>query len=273
MNALGTYFFEIVVGKEIFVTAFAAVCGLGQVTGLLIMPKFAKKHGKKKVIQTAFTLAIVGDLLMLVLSFFFLKFYEPLNATTMIFGGKFPLGVFLLFIPFAILAFTSCIGIGMSFTAQTVMLSDIVDYGEYKQGSRNDSTVFSMKSFLLKFALTTQTAITGLGLALSGTDKIYEGIQADITAAEEVGKKLTIDYASRFDFSQKLTVSMMMFAIPPILCIIALIIFNKKYRLYGDLENKVNEFVVEKHKNDIVDKRDKLTQIVEKVNDDIRSGE
>ena len=136
-----------------------------------------------------------------------------------------------------------------------------------------DIFVVPLKSFLLKFALTTQTAITGLGLALSGTDKIYEGIQADITAAEEVGKKLTIDYASRFDFSQKLTVSMMMFAIPPILCIIALIIFNKKYRLYGDLEKKVNEFVVEKHKNDIVDKRDKLTQIVEKVNEDIRSGE
>ncbi len=230
MSALGTYFFEIVAGREILVTYFAAICGFGQVMGLLIMPKISGKFGKKKVIQTAFSLTITGDIIMLLLSFVYLKI-DPLSNAG-----------YYMFIPFAIFAFISCIGIGMSFTCQTVMLADIVDYGEYKLGKRTDSTVFSMKSFLLKFALTAQVAITGIGLSISKTDVVYKKLS---------GSSIE-NFAPYFSDSQKITVSMMMFAIPPVLAVIALIIFNKKYKLYGELEKKVNEFVRAKHACDFM---------------------
>ena len=241
MSAMGTYFFEIVAGNESLVTLFAAVCGLGQLVGLLIMPSISKKFGKKRVIQTAFLSALFGDVIMVVISRFFLNEIAnggPANPITLLGFTFTPL-----FVPFAIFAFISCVGIGMSFTCQTVMLADIVDYGEYKLGTRNDSTVFSMKSFLLKFALTTQTLIVGIALGISKTDTAYDAFSA--------GNGLTA--AQAFSPFQREVVTDVMFIIPPILALVAFIIFTKKYRLYGDLEKKVNEYTKAKHANDLLE--------------------
>lgn len=246
MSAMGTYFFEIVAGNESLVTLFAAVCGLGQLIGLLIMPSIAKKFGKKRVIQTAFLSALFGDIVMVIISRFFLSEMKLTMAGSATKYGSISVLGFdfsVLFIPFAIFAFIACVGIGMSFTCQTVMLADIVDYGEYKLGTRNDSTVFSMKSFLLKFALTTQTLITGVALSLSKTDAAYEKFSSDATLVA----------AKAFTATQMEVVTDVMFIIPPVLALIAFIIFTKKYRLYGDLEKKVNEFVKVKHANDLAD--------------------
>jgi melibiose permease len=244
MSAMGTYFFEIVAGNEALVTLFAAVCGLGQLIGLLIMPSIAKKFGKKRVIQTAFLLALFGDIIMVVISRFFLSEMKlQMAGATMRYGNITFVGFTfsVLFIPFAIFAFIACVGIGMSFTCQTVMLADIVDYGEYKTGTRNDSTIFSMKSFLLKFALTAQTLVTGLSLSLSKTDAAYAKFSADAT----------LTAAQAFTSGQMEVVTDVMFIIPPVLALVAFIIFSKKYRLYGELEQKVNAYVKEKHAHDL----------------------
>ena len=74
------------------------------------------------------------------------------------------------FILFAIFGIVGCMGIGCMFVAETIMLADIVDYGEFKLGYRTDSIVFSMKSLLLKVAYSIQSLIIGAGLQLSHYD-------------------------------------------------------------------------------------------------------
>ena len=69
------------------------------------------------------------------------------------------------------------IGIGSMFVNQTVMLADVVDYGEYKLGKRNQSLTFSMKGFLQKMAYTVQCIIMYLTFSITK----YEGTAPEQT--------------------------------------------------------------------------------------------
>ena len=114
------------------------------------------------------------------------------------------------------------------FVAQTIFLADIVDYGEYKNGERNESITFSMKGFLQKMAYTIQTIILFCGLGLVNYNE-------QITSAERV-----------LDSTTKNAIGFICFGIPPVLILLSLIIFSKKFKLYGELADKVHQFIVEK---------------------------
>ena len=115
-------------------------------------------------------------------------------------------------------------GIASMFVNQTVFLSDIVDYGEVKLGFRAQSVTFSMKGFLQKMAYTVQTIM--LYAFLWGTN--YDG-----------------DLHSANPAAAKSAVSFMLYIAPPILIFASLLIFSKKYKLYGkymdDVTNQVKE--------------------------------
>lgn len=53
-------------------------------------------------------------------------------------------------------------GTGLELGCATVFLSDVVDYGEYKLGTRNESVVFSLQTLIVKFT----AALTSLSLDL-----------------------------------------------------------------------------------------------------------
>jgi len=53
-------------------------------------------------------------------------------------------------------------------TLMWVMMSDVVDYGEYKQGKRMDGTVFSTLLAILKMGMAVSGAVVGWTLGMSG---------------------------------------------------------------------------------------------------------
>ncbi len=116
------------------------------------------------------------------------------------------------------------LGTGSMFVNQTVMLADCVDYGEYKTGKRNQSLTFSMKGFLQKMAYTVQAVIMYAAFSITG----YDGQAAVQTPAA------------------KSAVSFLMFIVPPVMIIISLIIFSKKYKIYGDFKQEILRAVSEK---------------------------
>ena len=200
-NAMGIYYFDKVMGDKSYLSYFAAIGGVGQALGLFLLPVLSKRFTRRRVIQGAMIMTIIG------------------------YAGMFISGpVISSFIPFAVFALIGCIGIGCIFVSQTVMLADIVDYGEYSLGYRSESIVFSMKGFLQKLAYTIQAIVIALGLKFSSYDA---------TLAEQT--VLT-----------KNTIAAMMFVIPPIFVTLSLIIFTKKYKLYGELSDKVNAFIAER---------------------------
>ena len=116
------------------------------------------------------------------------------------------------------------LGTGSMFVNQTVMLADCVDYGEFKTGSRNQSLTFSMKGFLQKMAYTIQAIIMYATFTITG----YDG--------EAVVQTTQAQSA----------ISFLMFIVPPAMMIISLIIFSKKYKIYGDFKKEVLEAVSNK---------------------------
>ncbi len=109
------------------------------------------------------------------------------------------------------------LGTGSMFVNQTVMLADCVDYGEYKTGSRNQSLTFSMKGFLQKMAYTMQAIIMYASFTVTG----YNGEAAVQTPAA------------------KSAISFLMFIVPPVMMIVSLIIFTKKYKIHGEFKQEV----------------------------------
>ncbi len=116
------------------------------------------------------------------------------------------------------------LGTGSMFVNQTVMLADCVDYGEYKTGNRNQSLTFSMKGFLQKMAYTIQAIIMYAAFSVTG----YDGQAAVQTSAA------------------KSAISFLMFIVPPVMMILSLIIFSKKYKIHGEFKQEVLSAVSEK---------------------------
>ena len=116
------------------------------------------------------------------------------------------------------------LGTGSMFVNQTVMLADCVDYGEYKTGSRNQSLTFSMKGFLQKMAYTMQAIIMYATFTVTG----YDGEALVQTPQAQSA------------------ISFLMFIVPPVMIITSLIIFTKKYKIFGDFKKEVLEAVSEK---------------------------
>ena len=103
------------------------------------------------------------------------------------------------------------------FVNQTVMLADVVDYGEYKLGKRNQALTFSMKGFLQKMAYTMQSIIMYAAFSMTG----YDGSAAVQTAEANNA------------------ISFLMFIVPPVMIIVSLIVFLKKYRIHGEFKAEV----------------------------------
>ena len=118
----------------------------------------------------------------------------------------------------------AAIGMASMFIAQTVFLADVVDYGEVKLGFRSESITFSMKGFLQKMAYTMQTIILFASLGISKYDGSLHNQNPE---------------------SAKLAITLMMTVIPPVLFIISLIIFTKKFKLHGEFMDNVTKIVTE----------------------------
>lgn len=197
-NAMGIYYFDNVMGNKELLASFGAVGGAGQAIGLFMLPVLTKRFTRRTVIQIAMAFAFTGYIGML------------------LFGHG--LGIFPMIVLFC---FIGCIGVGCMFVSQTVMLADIVDYGEFRLGCRSESIVFSMKGFLQKIAYTIQAVIIALGLKVSR----YDGSLPEQAALA------------------KNTISFIMFVVPPVLIALSFIVFRKKYKLYGELSQKVLDYV------------------------------
>lgn len=204
-SGVGIYYFENVEGDVTKQSMFATFGAVGSFLGLFVIPIMQKKYTRRTIYQFCLIMVIVGYAAMIVC-------------------GPILHQMLLLYIAYII----ASVGIASMFVNQTVMLADIVDYGEYKTGKRQESTTFSMKGFLQKMAYTIQTIILFSGLGLSG----YDG-------AADVQTELS-----------KTTISVMTFVIPPILVFVSFLIFSKKYKLYGELSEKVQAFIAERRAKD-----------------------
>ncbi len=191
-------------------TLFSTVGGAAQILGMMVLyPLLRKALSNTKV----FALSIITDLAA----------YAILLAICLFgFSGSLPL----LFIP-GVLIFACN---GMLSVLTTLFLSNSVDYGQLKTGRREESVIFSMQTFVVKAASGVAVFLTGIGLDIIG----LQG-NTDDTAAAAVQTPETL-----------VGLRLMMTVLPFIVLAIALILFNKKFKLTDEKVVEIAQQLKEK---------------------------
>ncbi len=145
------YFFQFDVGNPGGYSLFTAVAFGFQVLTMMLIPMFRKWFSKNQLFLAGFIIQIAGFVIILCMAYF--NVYTPENWM-------------ILCVPGALIY----VGYGMLNVIMTIFLSDSVDYGEIKNGTREESVIFSMQTFTVKLA-------SGVAVALAGG--VIEWIKLD----------------------------------------------------------------------------------------------
>lgn len=193
-GGMSIYYFKYVVGNENMYPVFMAFASLAEIGGLMAFPMISKKVSKKAVFRLACYLPAVG-LVMLLLSGIFV----PGNAVLIALSG-----------------IIIKLGSGFTLGATTVMLADVIDYGEVRFGSRNESIIASFQTLLVKTASAISGWLIGVGLTIVGY--IPNVVQ---TSGTIFGMRI------------------LMIAIPSIITLLGFVIYTKGYKLHGEYQEKI----------------------------------
>ena len=204
-SSTAVYYFTDTLGNSKLQSLFQTIGTVGSVLGLLVVPVLTKWFSKRTTYTISLCTAIVGYALMLVT------------------GPILKLNVVIMDVCYIL----ASVGVSSMFVSQTIFLADIVDYGEYKNGERNESITFSMKGFLQKMAYTMQTIVLfgGLGL-MNYNEQIMTSIGLNDTTKTGIG--------------------VICFGVPMLFFLASLIVFRKKFKVYGELADKVHDYIIEK---------------------------
>lgn len=187
-GGVALYYFTYVVGNKDIFSIYSVAGQAAEIIGLISFPILANKISREKVFVMGGILPVIGLSLLFVAGF-----VAPQN-------------LLLIAMSSAMVKF----GSGLLLGSTTVMLADVVDYGEYKLGTRNESVIFSVQTLLVKMASSVSGWLVGVGLSLVG----YKA-GAVQTASTILGLRV------------------LMIILPIICAIIMVIIYVKKYKLNG----------------------------------------
>lgn len=190
-------------------TYFNVFGGAIQIIAMMIFfPLLRKALSSEKIFYLCIFSAVFGYAVLLILAF--------TNMSN----------VFLLFIP----AFFIFAANGMLQVLITIFLADTVDYGELKNGHRDESVIFSMQTFVVKLASGIAALIASICLA------IFNLSSDSVTEAQQ-----TIDFSEAVSASSKIGLRMTMTILPIIGLIVGLIWFKKRFILHEDKMKEITE--------------------------------
>ncbi|MDO5293197.1 MAG: glycoside-pentoside-hexuronide (GPH):cation symporter [bacterium] len=146
---LAIYFFKYDIGNKALYSVFGVVGGATQIIAMMFLPALRKKFESKNILVGAIGVTLVGYTSLFILG--------TINCKNMV----------LLCIAAMIIFF----GFGLATVLTTIFLADTVDYGEWKDGQRNDSVIFSLQTFVVKLASAVSVLIAGVGIDVIGLNE------------------------------------------------------------------------------------------------------
>ena len=186
IGGFAIYYFTYAIGREDLFPMFSLVSGIAEFSGIFLFPWIARVVDRRFMWPMACGFPILCSIVL-----FASSVVAPESAIMVGIAG-------------AALKFGNGLFNGLS----TVMLADVVDYGEQKTGLRSESIIFSVQTMLVKGAGALAGFLIGFGLTLIGY------VPNEVQSAETiVGLKV------------------LMILIPAILVLLSAIIYKKTYRL------------------------------------------
>ena len=206
------YYFKYVAGKESLFSLYSFF-KVAEIGGLMLFPVVTRKIGRQQVFRMATILPMFGLITL---------FISGLIAPQSI-----------LFI--SVSAVLLNLGSGFLLGSTTVMLADIVDYGEYKLGSRNESIIFSAQTLLVKLASALSGWLIGVGLSLIG-----------YVAGAAVQSNITI-----------IGIRVIMTIIPSIVALVMYVIYKSKYKINGSFHDEILQVIGSRKKVKVLNIKNK----------------
>lgn len=197
-GGMAIYYFKYVTQNENLYPIFTTAAQFAEIGALFIFPILSKYLSKKQVFTIASFTPAIG-LIGLVVSGFFI----PQNVVMI-----------------AVCGLLYKLGSGITLGATTVMLADVIDYGQVKMGTRNESIIASFQTLLVKTASAVSAWLIGVGLTIVGFVQNVEQ-----TASTIMGMRI------------------LMGVIPSVITVLAFIIYAKGYKLEGAYLNEILEKV------------------------------
>lgn len=193
-------------------TLFNTVAGASQILAMMLLYPLlrrAMKISNTNIFYTGIGMSVIGYVILLILAM----------------TGSKTLVIFL--IPGVLIMAAS----GVNNVLITIFLANTVDYGEIKNGSRDESVIFSMQTFVVKLSSGIAAFVASVTLGVLNLSN------AAVTTADQ-----TLDFAAGVSAGQKMGLRMIMTLIPIAVLAVAFIWFKTRYKLNDE---KVEELAVE----------------------------
>lgn len=188
-------------------TLFNTCGGAFQILAMMILfPILRKFMNTMKIFSLSFVMALSGYVIILFIS---------ASGTT---------NVYLLLIP----AFLIMAAIGMLNVVITVFLANTVDYGELKNGRRDESVIFSMQTFVVKLASGISALAASVVLTVFNIQKDETGVLSELSDGQRLGLRgcMTI--------------------IPIVVLIIGYLVYKKNYKLTDERLEEITQELEQK---------------------------
>ena len=148
--------------------------------------------------------------------------------------------VFVFFVPgFFIMA-----AVGILNVVVTVFLANTVDYGELKNYRRDESVIFSMQTFVVKFASGIAAMVAAVTLAVFDIQGDSTAVLNLNTVTEQVKNSGVLDTAGE---GAVLGLRLIMTMVPILVLVIALVLFKAKYKLTDQKLDEINKELEARH--------------------------
>lgn len=200
-GGMALYYFKYVTNDADLFPYFTTAASLAEMGALFLFPVLSRFMNKKQVFAIASFTPAVGLIALLIAGYTL-----PENIPLIIICG--------LFYKF---------GSGLTLGATTVMLADVIDYGEVKLGTRNESIVASFQTLLVKTASAFAGWFIGVGLTICG---FVENVQQTETTL--TGMRI------------------LMCVVPSVITVLAFIIYARGYKLDGSFLEDISKQLKEK---------------------------
>ena len=229
LNAFGTNFFYFKFGYDgTYMTIFTVIYALGTIVAQILFAGIAKKHKRADIVKVTTILLVVG----------YLVFFGLCNLPIEWFGNKYVYLVILCLIGIIIFAAQ-----GIFYLTMLVMLTNTIEYDEWKTGRREEAIVFSVRPFMVKLSTALQQGILTLVLVISGLFSLTNQL-SDLEAAKAAGEIADITEQANAILStvtpwQMLGLTAGMCVIPVLLYILQYILIKKKYIIDEEMYEKM----------------------------------
>ena len=157
------YYVKYNFNSEMMIPIVSSIGMAASIVGGIISPYISSKLGKKKTALLGLVASAVGSLMVFFLSYSSLPLLMLINFISGIFDG-------------------------VGYITLTSMVSDCVEYGEWKTGKRSEGMIFSSNIFKTKLA-------SAIGGALCGYVLAFVGYKANVAQTVETLKGIHLMYS------------------------------------------------------------------------------